>query len=141
MSDNELIKPGSMGTVEDKLFIAPDDKTTVSRSKLDHLKDMANDDRIQENFGIDNIASVLSQGIFFTSLGGVLTFESLSQICKYLCVAGLAVGFLLGSYSWYKIYNGFNKRKSLQEKLVGKINEIIKQMENTSQIDLKEEDQ
>lgn len=130
MSDNEVIKLGTMGTIEDKLYIAPDDKTTVSRSKLEHLKDLADDERILENYGIDNIASLVSQGLFFTSLGGALTFEQLSQTSKYLCISGLTVGFILGIYSGYKIYSSFKQRKSFREKLGVKINEIIRQMEN-----------
>lgn len=131
MSEHDQIKPGSLGTVEDKLFIAPDDKTTVSRSKLEHIKDMAGDERMQEIDGLDNKISVLSQGLFFTSLGSILSFDALSSYGKYLSVAGLSVGFVLGLYCWHKISSESKKRTTYRSKLVEKINEIIKQMDNT----------
>lgn len=136
---NNPIIPGSTGTIQDNLYCAPDDKTTVSRSKLEHLKDMADDDRIEEKFGLDNIVSIISQGIFFTSLGGTFSFSSLPLYGQILCGGGIVLGLFLGTYSWIKIASDRKNRERFRKKLAEKIDEIIKQMDNLAKIKQKNE--
>ena len=64
------IKTGAFPTTV-AVYILEDDRATISRSKLEHLKDMSEDERLNEpSLSIESFLSVISQGLFFTSLGG-----------------------------------------------------------------------
>lgn len=127
------IEAGSLGTVNDKIYIAPDDKTTVSRSKLEHLKDMADDNRMQEESWLNKIISIAAQGLFFTSLGSMYAFDTLSENGKRASIASLSVGGVLTLYNWWINYTDSTKRKKHRSKLVEKLHVIITQMDKQIQ--------
>lgn len=124
------LKTGSQGTVQDILHIPPDEKITISRSKLDHLMDIANDDRVQESTPISSVTSTISQGVFFTSLGAYFNFDLLHQTAKYFCIAGLSAGFFIAIFSWYNNHQTQKINREFRKKLATKISEIINQMNN-----------
>lgn len=128
MIENNELTLGSKGTVEDQVHVLHEDRAGISRSKLEHLKDLAEDDRMEESTGIHNIISNITLGIFFTSLGVAFAFNSLSQMGKYLCLIGLLVGLFGSIYSLYNHYTETEKRKKHRRKIVDQINKIISQM-------------
>jgi hypothetical protein len=125
-----LPKNGETVAMQHHIKLTCDDMTTISRSKLDHLKDLADDDRMNEpEWSVDRIFGSIAGGAFFTSAGGFLCYPQLPDYGKFLCLIGLVGGFFLSIYCFYREYTESEKRKNHRDKLVKKIDQIISSIE------------
>jgi hypothetical protein len=104
-------------------------KHNSERSKLDHLADMAKDDRMQYSiWNLERIFGVAAQGFFFTSLGAIFTYDSLSDNFKTFAIVGLLVGGFFGFYCLFKEFKEAKEREKFKTKIVTKLDELIAQM-------------
>lgn len=107
-----------------------DDQVTVSRSKLEHLLDMANDDRMQySTWNFERVFGTIAQGLLFTSLGAILNYESLPEYGKMISIFGIMTGLLFGGYIVAKEIYEADKRKKYRSKIVTKLNELVEEMD------------
>lgn len=61
MSNNPFETRYIPTTVEVPVYILEDDRATISRSKLEHLKDLSEDERLNETpFNLDNFLAVIA---------------------------------------------------------------------------------
>ncbi len=119
-------KPISVPT---PLFVVEDDMTSVSRSKLDHLIDMAQDDRLDsKGWTAERVFGSLSQNIFFVCVGAALNYNTLPDYGKIMTIVGIFSGLLCGGYYLFKEFEEERKRKQFRSKMVSKLNEIVQQM-------------
>jgi len=135
------INLGQFPTVEDDIHLIEDDKASVSRSKLVHLMELAEDDRMLKTFwNLDGAFFTFSLGLFFTSLGGCISYDTLSINMKIAVAAGLVSGATIALYCGIKKAREFKKRNKFKGKLANKIREIIQQMDEISKVKQKQKD-
>ena len=120
-------------TIEVPVHILEDDRATISRSKLEHLKDLSEDERLSESpFNIDNFLAVISQGVFFASLGACFSFSNLSRLSQVFCLSGIISGGILSCYFQVKIYKSSKSRNMFRTKLTTHISNILEKLDQKS---------
>jgi len=118
-------------SVESNLYGKGDDLAMVSRAKLNHLQDMADDDRMDEPYiSFDGAFGALSTGLFFTGLSWLINFKDLSEFWKALCVVAIAIGAGFTIYCFGRNFFEIRKRKKYRGKISKKIKEIIGEMDD-----------
>ena len=122
-------------TITSDIFGRPEDSTIISRSKLHLLKEIAeNNDLVEPYFTLDRAVGTIASGLFFTGLSWAIEWSSFSDVKQVLCVVFLIGGLILAIYSFYKDYDGTNKRRKFKKKVSDHIDEIIEDMDHLKEI-------
>lgn len=100
-----------------------------TRSKLEHLRDIAEDPRMSEKtWNTDRIFGSVAGGVFFTALGGLLNISQLPDYGKVGCVCGLLFGLFISLYCFVKEHDSYEQKGNLKNKITSKVQEIMNQM-------------
>lgn len=122
-----LPKHGETVAMQHHIKLTCDDMITTSRSKLEHLKDLADDDRMKEpDWSIDRIFGSIAGSTFFASAGGALGYSQLPGYGQTLCLIGLIGGGVLSVYCFFREYFENKAQRTHREKLVQKIDQILR---------------
>ncbi len=125
-----LVKHGETVATQHNFKLNCEPMTTISLSKLEHLKDLADDDRMNESaWSTDRIFGSISGSAFFTSASGVLCYPQLPVYGKVLCLIGLIGGSILSICCFYRENVENKKRKKQRVKIVDKIDQIIESID------------
>lgn len=125
-----LPKQGETVAMQQNVKLSVDEVTTISRSKLEHLKDLADDDRMKESgWGIDRIITLIAEMLVLTPFGLLLSSSQLSEAENFLCKSLLGIGLLLCVIFMLRERAERSKREAHRERLKKRISQIIDSIE------------
>ena len=117
-------------TIPSPIHILEEDMATISRSKLESLKGIAQDDRMKESvWNMDRVLGTLGEGLLCAAIGARLTVSSTDIESLQNCKFGITIGLILFFYGHAREYFELSKKIRFRTGLAGKIEEIIKQMD------------
>lgn len=100
----------------------------ISNSKLEHLKELADNDRMKEpDWSMDRIFGSIAGITFFTSAGAALGYSQLPGYGQALCLIGLIGGCVFSVYCLLREYFKNKVRRTHREQLVQEIDQILKE--------------
>ena len=118
--NKSVVSSGSPGL--GTMYIKPEDMTNVSRSKLEHLLELAQDKRANDSpWSINRIFASVSGGLFFTALGGLLAFFQLNEFGRFICIIGVTICPLFSLYCFVQEYQEHNEIGDYRDKVCKKI--------------------
>lgn len=130
-----LLKVSDSGSVQDNVFVLREDRATVSRSKLEHLKELTEDTRMHEPFwDADKTFSAIGLGILFTCIGTLPSYDDMVPFWKALIVLGIIASILFIFYCGVRQYRDYIDREDYRKRLTTKISDIITQMNTMAKI-------
>lgn len=126
-----LPKPGETVAMQQNVKLAVDEITTISRSGLEHLKDLADDDRMKEaGWGIDRIITFIAEALILTPFGLFLCSSQLLESEKLLCKILFLVGIILYAIFMWREHAERKKRETHRARLKNRIDQIISSIEH-----------
>lgn len=97
---------------------------SLSQSKLEHLKDMA-ENLPTSAFSVENIFLPITIGMLFTAISGAFTYAALPETAKIVIIIFAIIGLILSGYFIARLIQEHRKIKEKRTKFVAEINQLI----------------